>query len=224
MRNNFMEVILLQRLKKLGQIGDVVSVKPGFARNYLLPKGKALRATDINKSIFESQRKNLEADDLNIKNDATDIASRMKNMMVPLIRQAGESGQLYGSVNSRDISLSVNDAGVKITRQQVDLSKPIKSLGIHNVNIHLHPEVSVSIAINVARSLDEAKTQAKTGRAIMTSSTEIEPESSVTSELTQELFEEGADQEALSNLTDESQSNDDVNTVSMPEIKNDTEE
>ena len=219
-----MEVILLQRLKKLGQIGDVVSVKPGFARNYLLPKGKALRATDINKSIFESQRKNLEADDLNIKNDATDIASRMKNMMVPLIRQAGESGQLYGSVNSRDISLSVNDAGVKITRQQVDLSKPIKSLGIHNVNIHLHPEVSVSIAINVARSLDEAKTQAKTGRAIMTSSTEIEPESSVTSELTQELFEEGADQEALSNLTDESQSNDDVNTVSMPEIKNDTEE
>lgn len=218
-----MEVILLKRLKKLGQIGDVVSVKAGFARNYLLPTGKALRATDANKNIFESQRKDLEADDLNIKNDATDIASRMKNMMVPLIRQAGESGQLYGSVNSRDISNSVNDAGVKITRQQVDLSKPIKSLGIHNVDIQLHPEVAVSIAINVARSPDEAKTQAKTGRAIMASNTEIEPEILTTSELTQEIFEEGVDQEEVSSLTGESQSTNDNDALSPLETEINTE-
>jgi len=161
-----MNVILLERVPKLGQMGDVVKVKPGFARNYLLPQRKALRATKDNITYFESQRKVLEAQNLERRSDAEKIADKMKDLKVVLIRQASEALQLYGSVTSRDISDAANAEGVKLERSQVELDKPIKGLGAHAIKVHLHPEVTVEIGVLVARSRDEAEFLAKGGKLV----------------------------------------------------------
>jgi large subunit ribosomal protein L9 len=162
-----MEVILLERIAKLGQMGEVVKVKAGYARNYLLPRKKALRATDENKKLFETRRAQLEAQNIARKSDADRIAEKMKGLAVVLVRQAGEAGQLYGSVNARDIAAAVKDAGFTVDRQQVELNVPIKALGLVQVPVHLHPEVTVTVTVNVARSEDEAKIQARTGTAVV---------------------------------------------------------
>ena len=161
------EVILLERVPKLGQMGDVVKVKPGFARNFLLPQKKALRATDDNRKYFDSRRKELEANNLKRRQEAEAVAAQMEGFQVVLIRQASESLQLYGSVTARDIAeaaaAGAGGKAVKIERAQVELDKPIKSLGMHKVKVHLHPEVVVEIGANVARSVEEAEFQAKGG-------------------------------------------------------------
>ncbi len=161
-----MNVILLERVPKLGQMGDVVKVKPGFARNFLLPQKKALRATKDNIAYFESQRKVLEAQNLERRSEAEAAGAKMKDLRVTLIRQASEALQLYGSVTSRDIADAAASAGVKIERGQVELDKPIKALGNHKIKIHLHPEVTVEIAALVARSPDEADFLAKGGTLV----------------------------------------------------------
>jgi large subunit ribosomal protein L9 len=161
-----MNVILLERVPKLGQMGDVVKVKPGFARNYLLPQKKALRATKDNIAYFESQRTTLEAQNLERRQEAEAVAVKMSDLKVILIRQASESLQLYGSVTSRDISDGAVAAGVRIERGQVELDKPIKNLGAHKIKIHLHPEVTVDITALVARSPDEAEFLAKGGALV----------------------------------------------------------
>jgi large subunit ribosomal protein L9 len=161
-----MDIILLERVEKLGQIGDVVSVKPGYARNFLLPKKKALRATKVNISYFESQRTQIEAVNLELRNEAESVAAKLEGFSVVLIRQAGESGQLYGSATGRDIANAVIESGVTIDRGQVKLERPIKTLGLHDVRIQLHPEVSVAITANVARSNDAAERQAEAGRMV----------------------------------------------------------
>ena len=161
-----MEVILLERVEKLGQMGDVVSVKPGFARNFLLPRNKALRATKGNKELFEQQRQQLEAENLSRKGEAEKVGEKLDGMRINMIRSAGESGQLYGSVTSRDIAEGVTAGGVTITRNQVVMGHPIKMLGLHEMRVSLHPEVSVAVVVNVARSEEEAERQAKLGRAI----------------------------------------------------------
>jgi large subunit ribosomal protein L9 len=161
-----MDVILLERVEKLGQMGDVVSVKPGFARNFLLPRNKALRANKQNKEVFDQQRQQLEADNLARKGEAEKVGEKLDGMRISMIRSAGESGQLYGSVTSRDISEGVTAGGVTITRNQVVMDHPIKMLGLHDMRVSLHPEVSVTVMVNVARSEEEAKRQAELGRAI----------------------------------------------------------
>jgi large subunit ribosomal protein L9 len=155
------ELILLERVEKLGQMGQLVKVKPGFAHNYLLPQKKALRATKENLADFESQRAQLEANNLHRKSEATEIASKLEGLSVVVIRQAGESGQLYGSVSARDIAEAVSEAGFTIEKRQVVLERPIKTLGLHSVRIVLHPEVPVGITANVAQSAEEAEMQAK---------------------------------------------------------------
>jgi large subunit ribosomal protein L9 len=167
-----MEVILLEQVDKLGQMGDVVKVKSGYARNYLLPQKKAMRATEANKSHFEQQRAQLEAVNLEQRQEAEKLGKKMEGLSIILIRQAGEAGQLYGSVNARDIAAAVTEGGFTITRQQVGLANPIKSLGVYEVRVVLHPEVSINVSTNVARSKDEAKTQAKTGKAVTSSGEE----------------------------------------------------
>jgi large subunit ribosomal protein L9 len=161
-----MNVILLERVPKLGQMGDVVKVKPGFARNYLLPQKKALRATKDNIAYFESQRKVLEAQNLERRSEAEAAGGKIKDLKVTLIRQASEALQLYGSVTSRDIAESAGAAGIKIERGQVELDKPIKALGSHKIKVHLHPEVTVEITALVARSPDEAEFLAKGGTLV----------------------------------------------------------
>ncbi len=160
-----MEVILLERIEKLGQMGDVVRVKPGFARNFLLPQRKALRATKDNLSYFESQRAHLEAENLKRRDEAEAVAKKIDHAQVILIRQAGETGQLYGSVSSRDLADVIRENGVTVARGQIVLDKPIKTLGLHDIRVRLHPEVSVTITANIARSNEEAETQAATGEA-----------------------------------------------------------
>jgi large subunit ribosomal protein L9 len=156
-----MEVILLERVEKLGQMGQVVKVRPGFARNYLLPQKKALRATKENLAIFETQRAQLEAANLARRGDAEQVEQKLSGLSVVIIRQAGESGQLYGSVTARDIAQAVTDAGFTITKAQVTLDKAIKTLGLYPMRIRLHPEVAVQVTVNVAQSAEEAEMQAK---------------------------------------------------------------
>ncbi|MEK9754687.1 MAG: 50S ribosomal protein L9, partial [Rhodospirillaceae bacterium] len=167
-----MQVILMERIEKLGQMGDVVKVKPGFARNYLLPKGKALRAAEANIKQFETQKAQLEAQNLERKSEAEAVAGKMDDVSVVLVRQAGEGGQLYGSVNTRDIAIALTEAGYGVTRQQVRLDRPIKTLGLHDLKVALHPEVSVTVTANVARSTDEAEIQEKTGKAVLSQAEE----------------------------------------------------
>ena len=161
-----MDVILLERVEKLGQMGDVVTVKPGFARNYLLPRKKALRATKNNLAVFEGQRTQLEAENLDRKTEAEKVAAKVDGLTVPVIRAAGESGQLYGSVTARDIAEAVIEAGVTISRQQVVLDRALKTLGLEKVRISLHAEVDATVIANIARSSDEAEQQASLGRAV----------------------------------------------------------
>src|SRR5690625_1516669 len=161
-----MEVILLERIENLGQMGDVVRVKPGFARNYLLPQGKALRSSKQNLAAFEQQRAQLEAENLSRRQEAEAVAKQLDGATVVIIRQAGDSGQLYGSVSSRDISEAVTESGTTIDRNQVVLDRPIKMLGLHEIRLRLHPEVSVHVSVNVARSEAEAEMQAERGRFI----------------------------------------------------------
>jgi large subunit ribosomal protein L9 len=155
------DLILLERVEKLGQMGQLVKVKPGFARNYLLPQKKALRATKENLAYFESQRAQLEANNLERKSEASEIGTTLEGLSVVIVRQAGESGQLYGSVSARDLADAVTEAGFTIEKRQVVLERPIKSLGMHSVRIVLHPEVSVTITANVAQSAEEADMQAR---------------------------------------------------------------
>ena len=161
-----MKVILLERVERLGGLGETVNVKDGFARNFLLPRHKALRATKDNIAYFESQRKVLEAQNLERRSEAEAAGGKMKDLRVTLIRQASEALQLYGSVTSRDIADAADAAGIKIERGQVELDKPIKALGAHKIKIHLHPEVTVDITALVARSPDEAEFLAKGGTLV----------------------------------------------------------
>lgn len=155
------ELILMQRVEKLGQMGELVKVKPGYARNYLLPQGKAIRATKANLAQFETQRAQLEAQNLKRREEAERVAERMEGLSVVLIRSAGESGSLYGSVSARDISDACTAAGLTVGRQQVLLDQPIKTLGLATVRVELHPEVLLPVVVNVARSPEEAEKQAR---------------------------------------------------------------
>jgi len=187
-----MDVILLERVAKLGQMGDVVKVKPGYARNFLLPQKKALRATEANKKHFETQRVHLEAVNLQRRQEAEAVAAKMKDFSVALIRQASEALQLYGSVTARDIADAVIAKGVKVERQQIELDKPIKTLGLHKVHVALHPEVSVEIGVNVARSADEAEFQAKGGVLVADHEREAAERAAEVTAQNQELLEQPA--------------------------------
>jgi large subunit ribosomal protein L9 len=156
-----MDVILLERISRLGQMGETVKVKDGFARNFLLPQGKALRANEANKKKFEGQRAQLEARNLERKSEAQQIADQLDGKSFIAVRSAGETGQLYGSVSTRDIAELLTAEGFTVNRNQVELNQPIKEIGLRNVAIALHPEVEVTITLNIARSTDEAERQAK---------------------------------------------------------------
>ncbi len=193
------QIILLERIEKLGNLGDVVAVKPGYARNYLLPQKKALRATKSNLAYFEAQRKSLEAENDKRKDDASKRAKKLEGLTVPIIRQASEGGQLYGSVTARDIAEEISTlADEKIERGMVELNQNFKTIGLFPVPVRLHPEVKVDVTVNVARSNDEAAIQQKTGKALIadaggiveTSTVEEEPES--TEEKLQDVLEEEA--------------------------------
>jgi large subunit ribosomal protein L9 len=155
------EVILLERVGRLGQMGQVVKVKPGFARNFLLPQKKALRATKDNLALFEHQKVQLEAQNIERRTEAEDVAKKLDGVIVVVIRQAGESGQLYGSVTARDIAEAVTGAGFTVNRGQVEIDKAIKTLGLYKQRVVLHPEVSVNVTVNVAQSAEEAEMQGK---------------------------------------------------------------
>jgi len=155
------DLILMQRVDKLGQMGELVKVKPGYARNYLLPQGKAIRATKANIAKFEVERAQLEALNLKRREEAERVAERMEGLSVVLIRSAGESGGLYGSVSARDIAEGCTAGGLTVTRQQVLLEQPIKTLGLTTVKVELHPEVHLPVIVNVARSPEEAERQAR---------------------------------------------------------------
>ncbi|MEJ0024511.1 MAG: 50S ribosomal protein L9 [Rhizomicrobium sp.] len=182
-----MQVILLERVEKLGQMGDEVRVKDGFARNYLLPKKKALRANKTNREFFQGQKAQLEARNLEQKKEAEAVGKKLDGKTFVLIRQAGDRGQLYGSVSTRDIASAISEGGVSVDRTQVPLDTAIKTIGLFKVGVRLHPEVRVSVTINVARSEDEAERQAR-GEDVLAERTEAE-EAKVAAE---ELFEEGA--------------------------------
>ena len=193
-----MQVILLERVEKLGQMGDEVRVKDGFARNFLLPKKKALRATKANREFFQTQKIKLEAHNLERKKEADAIAKKMDGKSFVLIRQAGDRGQLYGSVTPRDIAMVMEEGGFKVDRHQVHISVAIKNIGIFTLPVVLHPEVKVNITINVARSEDEAERQAR-GENVLADRTEQE-EAVVAAE---ELFEEGAGPKEDGDATEE---------------------
>ena len=183
-----MEVILLERVAKLGQMGETVRVKDGFARNFLLPKGKALRATKANKERFEGMRKDLEAKNLENRGEAQKIGSKLDGQNFVALRQASESGQLYGSVSARDIADLVTAGGFSIARSQVALNAPIKTIGKHNVEISLHPEVEVSVAIVVARNADEAE-RVKRGEDVTMRRDEAEEERAAAAAAAESFFE-----------------------------------
>ena len=156
-----MDVILLERVAKLGQMGEVVKVRDGYARNFLLPNGKALRATKANKDRFDQMKVELEARNLERRQEAEAVAEKLAGQIVTMLRQAGESGQLYGSVSTRDIADGLTAAGFHVDRAQIVLNHPIKTLGLHAVPVTLHPEVEVEVQVNVARNADEAERQAR---------------------------------------------------------------
>jgi large subunit ribosomal protein L9 len=185
-----MEVILLERIEKLGQMGDVVRVKPGYARNYLLPQHKAVRATEDNRKRFQEQRAQLETTNLQRRSEAEAVAAKLDSLAVVLIRQAGEGGQLYGSVTARDLADAITGAGFTVGRQQIRMNQPIKTLGLHTVKVGLHPEVIVSVIVNIARTPDEAEVQARTGTAVARTGAERREElDQVLEEQAEALFE-----------------------------------
>lgn len=199
-----MEVVLLERVEKLGQMGDVVSVRPGFGRNYLLPQGKALRATKANLARFEAQRAQLEARNLELKGEAAAVAAKLDGQTFVIIRSASEMGALYGSVTTRDVADAATEGGFSVDRRQVAMDKPVKELGLHDIRVILHPEVSATVTINVARSVEEAELQA-TGKTIQ----EARAEEDAAAEFDiQELFEDDEEGEGL--LSDPRGSGDDL--------------
>ena len=191
-----MQVILLERIGRLGQMGDTVTVKDGYARNFLLPQGKALRASEANKQRFEQDRTQLEARNLERKKEAEGVAEKLNGETFIAIRQAGDTGQLYGSVSTRDVATIVTEAGYSIDRTQVQLDAAIKVLGLHPVSVTLHPEVIVSVTVNVARSEEEAKRQAR-GEDVTAQDDHVEDEDAISVE---EVFED----ETLSKQAEES--------------------
>jgi large subunit ribosomal protein L9 len=198
-----MQVILLERIGRLGQMGDVVTVKDGFARNFLLPQGKALRATKANRERFDKERAQLEARNLELKSEAGAVADKLQGKSFIIIRQAGDSGQLYGSVTTRDISTAVSEGGFSIERRQVMLDRPIKSLGLHDVRIGLHAEVEPRVTINVARSPDEAARQARGEQVTGKAMDEAEEEAIRARAAAEKLFEEGAGAELAGETAEE---------------------
>ena len=182
-----MQVILLERVEKLGQMGEEVRVRDGFARNFLLPKKKALRATKANREYFQGQKAHLEANNLRLKGEAEKAGQKLDGQKFVLIRQAGDRGQLYGSVSPRDVADAMEKAGFKVDRHQISISQAIKAIGLFTIPVVLHPEVRVNVTVNVARSEDEAERQAR-GENVLAEKTEVE-EAKVAAE---ELFEEGA--------------------------------
>ena len=186
-----MKVILLERVERLGGLGDVVNVKDGFARNFLLPRSKALRATEANLKVFEGQRADIEARNAKARQAAETSGEKLDGTSYVLIRQAGESGQLYGSVAGRDVADAVNAEGGKVERAMVVLDKPIKTLGLHEVKIRLHPEVTVTVTLNIARSPDEAERQARGENVI---SAAFEEDRIAADRAAAELLEGGAGQ------------------------------
>jgi len=184
-----MKVILLERVERLGALGDTVNVKDGFARNFLLPRHKALRATAANLKVFEGQRADIEARNIKAKEAAEADGSKLDGSSYILIRQAGESGHLYGSVSGRDVADAVQAEGGKVDRSQVVLDKPIKTLGMHDVKVRLHPEVTVTVTINIARSQDEAERQAR-GENVITS--QFDEDRAAAEEAAADMLEGGA--------------------------------
>ncbi|MGH1402729.1 MAG: 50S ribosomal protein L9 [Alphaproteobacteria bacterium] len=188
------QVILLERVEKLGQMGEIVNVKPGYARNFLLPQKKALRASKENVAYFEAQKKTLEAANEKGREAAEKLAKTIENVKVPVIRQASEAGQLFGSVNSRDIADSVSEETKQnITRDMVRLTQNIKTIGLIPVEVVLHPEVKVDVIVNIARSVEEAKIQAETGRALIADGSFADVEEEVQEE---EILDAVSDEEA----------------------------
>ena len=200
-----MQVILLERIGRLGQMGDVVTVKDGFARNFLLPQGKALRATKPNRERFEVERAQLEARNLELKSEAQGVSGKLDGQSFIIIRQAGDSGQLYGSVATRDIAAAVTEGGFSIERRQVLLDRPIKMLGLHAVRIALHAEVEPRITINVARSADEAARQARGENVSARSMDDAEEDAQAARRAAEKLFEEGAPVSALDDAAEEAE-------------------
>jgi large subunit ribosomal protein L9 len=190
-----MQVVLLERIDKLGQMGDVVTVKDGFARNYLVPQGKALRATKTNLADFERRRVQLEATNLKRRDEAQKLAAQIDGRSVVILRQAGEAGQMYGSVNPRDIASAFTETGVTIERQQVHLPAALKTLGIHQVRIRLHPEVDAFVTVNVARTREEAEIQANPERATAASAAADENVQPTLTEAPPEFMDEGFPEE-----------------------------
>lgn len=169
-----MQIILLERVEKLGQLGDVVTVKPGYARNFLLPQGKALRANKANLEKFEQERADLEKRNADERSSSEALAKNMENLSVNLVRAASEMGQLFGSVSGRDIASALTEAGHAVDKRQVVMDKAIKTLGLFPIRINLHSEVAVTVTVNIARSLEEAETQAKLGHAIIASDNDFD--------------------------------------------------
>ncbi|WP_419799321.1 MAG: 50S ribosomal protein L9 [Terasakiella sp.] len=193
-----MQVILLERVEKLGQMGDLVTVKPGYARNYLLPQKKAMRASDENVKFFEAQKVQLEAANLKAKDEAEAVASKLNGLKVAVIRQAGDMGQLYGSVSTRDIATAVSAAGFTISRQQVTLDRALKTIGLHDVTVRLHPEVVVTVVANIARTEEEAVIQAETGSVKVASDEDEAEVEEVVEEAAEDAVEEAAAEEEVS--------------------------
>lgn len=209
-----MQVVLLERIAKLGQMGDVVTVKDGYARNFLLPQGKALRANKSNLERFENERAQLEARNLEQKSEAESVKTKLDGETVIIIRQSGETGQLYGSVSPRDIAEALSEKGFYLERGQIGLDAPIKVLGLHDTNVTLHPEVSSTVTVNVARTEEEAERQSK-GEDVTIE--KIEKEEIILQ--AEEVFEEGADVD----LSDETESEDALETKDESEAES-TEE
>jgi len=192
-----MEVILLERVPKLGQMGETVRVKDGFARNYLLPKGKALRATSANKARFEKMKVELEAKNLELKSEAQQVSTKLDGQSFAVIRQAAETGQLYGSVSARDLAAIMSAKGFVVDRSQVGLNAPIKAIGRHKIPVALHPEVEVTITVNVARSADEAERLARGEQIVLGAEAAApaaeEEEAAATTAAAEAVFEPGSE-------------------------------
>nr|WP_321456800.1 50S ribosomal protein L9 [uncultured Cohaesibacter sp.] len=197
-----MDLILLERVAKLGQMGDIVSVRDGYARNFLLPQGKAIRASEANKKRFETERAQLEARNLEAKSEAEALKERIGEKTVIVIRAASETGQLYGSVSTRDLADALSENGVSLTRNQISLERPIKTIGMHDVTVILHPEVDLVVTANVARSQDEAERQAA-GEDLSQTERDDAFEFEEDLELDEELLEEIEGEESEEAATEE---------------------
>lgn len=198
-----MEVVLLERVEKLGQMGEVVSVKPGYARNYLMPQGKALRATKANLVRFEAEKVQLEARNLEARKEAEQVAEKLEGQQFIVIRSASDGGALYGSVSTRDVADAATEAGFSVERRQIALDRPIKELGLHEVRVVLHPEVSPTITVNVARSQEEARIQAS-GKSIADLRAEEDAEAEFDiAELFEDIGTAAATDDAIAEQVDE---------------------